>query len=442
MLGTTPDLGGASRQAELERLGRAVLRTLVQRSETLDDAVTTSYLVDLVNRLRGANAITTGVQSITVFRNPTVNAFVLPGGLIGVNAGLILEAPSESALASVLAHELAHLTQRHVERVFARQSRSGLATLAALLAGALVVRDNPQAAQAAVYSGLAASVQQQLDYSRQNEREADRIGQKFLENAGFRSAGMAEMLQHLSALSGLNARGGIEYLQTHPLTPNRVGEAWERARRQPDTGNAPQPGFALVKQRVAHLLDQHLADSPTADYGAALSQLETDPEASLVHLDRLPEPWREARYSRLLRARALLGAGRTDAADTLFAELERDYPFDYLTHHVKASEHARQGDYARASAVLSRWLRTHPAPNASMLRRTAQYHRAAGDLAESQRWYGEYYAMRGDLERAAAHFSEALKTAEEGSNRHARLSSRLADVTAEINADNAARPGG
>ncbi|MEM6985801.1 MAG: M48 family metalloprotease, partial [Pseudomonadota bacterium] len=333
----TPDLGGASRAAEFRELGRSILREITRTSPTLDDPVTGSYLVGLITRLRGANAITDQVPSITLFTSRRVNAFVLPGGYIGINAGLILEAPNESALASVLAHELAHLTQRHIERVFARRSGANLATLAALFAGALVVRDNPEAARAALYSGIAASVQQQLDYSRQNEREADRVGQKFLENAGFDSVGMAEMLQHMSNLSALNYRGGIEYLQTHPLTPNRVGEAWERARRQTAAVAAdPSPDFSLIKQRVAHLTEATLPESSASGYGDALASLDADPDASLQHLDRLPEALRESRISRLLRARALSASGQAAAAETAFEELERDYPDDYLTQLIKA----------------------------------------------------------------------------------------------------------
>ncbi|MEM6986726.1 MAG: hypothetical protein AAF499_09325, partial [Pseudomonadota bacterium] len=166
--------------------------------------------------------------------------------------------------------------------------------------------------------------------------------------------------------------------------------------------------------------------------GDALASLDADPDASLLHLDRLPEALRESRISRLLRARALSASGQAAAAETAFEELERDYPDDYLTQLIKAQEHASRGDFARASAVLTRWLRNHDSPDPNMLRQVAQYQRAAGETAQSQRWFGEYYAMVGDLPRASAHLREALSNSEPGSNQHARLRSRLEEINERL----------
>jgi len=430
----TPELGGHASTRAMETLGQDIARALREREETLGDAVTLSYLEGLIGQLIGANALPVTVPSLTVFRSPAVNAFVLPGGHMGINAGLLLAAPNESALASVLAHEIAHLSQRHVERRFSRQSGVNLATLAGLIAGALVVRDNPDAAQAAIYSGLAASVQQQLDYNRAHEQEADRIGQKLLENAGFRSAGTAEMLQRMSNLSAVNFRGGIEYLQTHPLTPNRIGEAWDRAkqatgRSKPTAEDAAS--FSLVQARIATLLGQPRVPTPADGYARALASLERDPARSVTQLDALEEPWRSARYSRLLRARALAASGQHEDAARAFSALKADYPYDYLTVYTQAQTDAARGDYAAASRRLAQWLRTNPAPNATVLQLTAQYHRDAGLTAESQRWFGEYHLMLGDIDRAAAHLDEAMKQSVDGSNQQARLRARLEDIAAQ-----------
>lgn len=426
----TPELGSGVHARELNELGQSILTEIMRRNPVIDDPITTAYLAELVDRLRGANAVTTTVPSITVFRARSVNAFVLPGGYMGVNAGLLLEAPNESAFASVLAHELAHLTQRHIERRFARQSGTNLRTIAVLLAGALVARDNPQAARAALYSGVASSVQDQLDYSRENEREADRLGQKFLENANFRSAGMAEMLSHMSRLNALNYSGGLEYLQTHPLTPNRVGEAWDRARRSSSVSaeHPPTPDFELIQQRIAHLINHNLPRSRASAYGDALGLLEQDPQASLAKLNSLPPELRDAQLPRLLRARALMAAGQSEAAAAVFSELESDYPNDFLTQLVKAVEHAQLGDYAIASTVLTQWFRTQSPPDPSSFRLAAQYHREAGNRSESQQWFGEYYAAVGNLDRASAHFEEAINSAIAGGSRFERLQARKADI--------------
>ncbi len=424
----TPELGGANGTDELAVLGGRIMDALAQPNAVLNDPVSTAYLDALVSQLRGANALPIEVHSVTLFKSLTINAFVLPGGYIGVNAGLVLAAQSESALASVLAHELAHLSQRHIERRFARQSGANFASLAGIIAGALVARESPDAAQAAIYSGIAATTQQQLDYSREQEREADRVGQKMLETAGFRSAGNAEMLQRLASLNAVNVAGGIEYLQSHPLTPNRIGEAWERAERAnaADDENAEDAiAFAVVQARMASTLGQSVPDAAAQVYATAFEQRERDPTRSLATLDSLDANWQRARFVRLLRAELLSLTGQDSAAADAYTALKTDYPRDFLVHLSHAMQLAAQSEFAAASTLLAMWLREHRAPNPGVLQLTAQYHQAAGFDAAAQQWLSEYHLMRGDPQRASVHLKQALILLPQDSSRHARVRAQL-----------------
>ena len=161
-------------------------------------------------------------------KDKSVNAFALPGGYIGVHLGLLAMTTTPDELASVLAHELSHVTQRHIARMIGQQSRQSWVSLASLVLGILAASRAPMAAQAMIYGGQAASIQGQLNFSRDMEREADRVGFGVLSDSGFDPAGMALMFEHLQAASRLNDDGSWPYLRTHPLTTERIGEAQDR----------------------------------------------------------------------------------------------------------------------------------------------------------------------------------------------------------------------
>lgn len=161
-------------------------------------------------------------------RDRTVNAFALPGGYVGVNLGLIALTVNRDEMASVLAHEMSHVTQRHIVRSMGIQQRQSLVGLATMVLGALAASRNPQAAQAIMTTGQAVAVQGQLNFSRDMEREADRVGFGVLTTAGFAPAGMAGMFERLEYAVRLNDDGSFPYLRTHPLTAERIGEARAR----------------------------------------------------------------------------------------------------------------------------------------------------------------------------------------------------------------------
>jgi predicted Zn-dependent protease len=222
------------------RLGDRIMRSILRDPDVVDDPMVLEYVTQVWTRLLAAarqrGEISPELEASHAWtpflvRDRTVNAFALPGGYIGVHLGLLAMTGTPDELASVLAHELSHVTQRHIARMISQQSRQSWVSLASMVLGILTASRNPQAAQAMIYGGQAVSIQGQLNFSRDMEREADRVGFGVLGEAGFEQAGMAEMFEHLQQASRLNDDNSYPYLRTHPLTTERIGEA--RARLGP-----------------------------------------------------------------------------------------------------------------------------------------------------------------------------------------------------------------
>jgi predicted Zn-dependent protease len=236
-----PSLGDAAAQSlspmAERRLGDRIMRSLLRDPDVIDDPLVLEYITQIWTRLLtgarqrgeiGPELDASHAWQPFLVRDKSVNAFALPGGYIGVHLGLIAMTTSPDELASVMAHELSHVTQRHIARMIGQQSRQSWVSIASLLLGVLAASRNPTAAQAMIYGGQAAAIQGQLNFSRDMEREADRVGFGVLGDSGFDPAGMALMFEHLQAASRLNDDGSWPYLRTHPLTTERIGEAHAR----------------------------------------------------------------------------------------------------------------------------------------------------------------------------------------------------------------------
>ena len=291
------------------RYGDQVMREVWRDPVYLDDPVLQEYLqslwTPLLQAARARGDIDDDVWAqfawrTFLVRDRSVNAFALPGGWVGVHLGLIAMTATEHELAAVLAHELSHVSQRHIARGIASAGRQGTVAMVAMLLGMLAASrsGSSDVAQAAVVGSQAAMMQGQLNFSRDMEREADRIGYGVFRGAGFDSAGMAGMFDKLDQASRLNDSGAFPYLRSHPLTVERLAEA--QSRLAPEAGAAARaPGLAhtLMQARARVLLDgsdrglRHHLDAvagaagrdapPAAWYAAALAAtLAKDPAAA------------------------------------------------------------------------------------------------------------------------------------------------------------------
>ena len=222
------------------KIGDAVMREIRADPDYIDDPLLLEYLHTIWDPLLAASRrlgnVTPDIDQAFAWepflvRDPAVNAFALPGGYVGVNLGMIAITSTRDELASVLAHEMSHVTQRHIVRGASANSRRSLLGLAALVLGMIAAsRSGSSDAMNAVLAGTqAATIQGQLNFSRAVEREADRVGFQVMTAAGFAPAGMADMFQKMDLSMRLNDYGGFPYLRDHPLTAERIGEARERA---------------------------------------------------------------------------------------------------------------------------------------------------------------------------------------------------------------------
>ena len=231
-----PDLGDVSQATISPRQEREIGLEIMQQIRAdpsyLDDPEIARYLNNLGYRLISNSSEARPDQSFEFFalQDSSINAFALPGGFMGFNSGLIIAAQSESELAGVMAHEIAHVTQKHLARMISGQKYSMLKSLASLAIAIIAARANPQAGQAVLIGTQASAIQSQLDFTRKHEKEADRIGLKILQDADFDPQGMSAFFERLQKAGRFHENGAPSYLRTHPLTYERLADIQSRTR--------------------------------------------------------------------------------------------------------------------------------------------------------------------------------------------------------------------
>jgi predicted Zn-dependent protease len=255
-----PDLGEASQGSfttmDEKRLGEEIMREIRTDRAFYDDAEATDYVNTLGNRLATRGADTRQAFEFFMINERSINAFALPGGYVGVNTGLIIAAQSESELASVVSHEVAHVTQRHIARIIAQQKQGAVLSLAALAVAILAARSSPDLATAATAFGTAGAAQNMINFTRDHEREADRVGLQILESAGFDPRSAAVFFERLQRATRIyDVAGAPSYLRTHPLTYERIADIQNRLERLPYRQISDSLDFQLVRAKLRADLD-------------------------------------------------------------------------------------------------------------------------------------------------------------------------------------------
>ncbi len=445
-----PNLGDASTSlfsAEYEyQLGRAWLQIFRGQVPLVNDPLLFSYLEDLVFRLVNHSELKDRRVDIVVVDNPTINAFAVPGGVIGIHNGLLMHAQSEDELATVIAHEIAHLSQRHFSRRVEFQKQQQPLTLASMLAGfVLMATVGGDVGMAALSAAQAAAQDSALRYSRSNEAEADRIGMQTLVKAGMDPHAAPSMFERMLQISRYAIGNRVpEFLRTHPLSENRIADTRNRARQYPKRIQQVDLTYQLMRARVLN----QLSDTPEQ----AIARFRTDLEGS----PRSPEA---SRYGLVV---ALTNAGRTDEAalmlDPLWSrdrdrleyiiadseiDIARNAPeqaAQKLKRHLLNSpgNHALVMTYARAlmsagephvaEAVLVEQSKRRPNdPHLWYL--LAEVQGLAGNITGLHQSRAEYFILNGILDEAEKQLRYALRTAEDNYTVSARINQRLRDVS-------------
>ncbi|TQK06017.1 putative Zn-dependent protease [Herbaspirillum sp. SJZ130] len=263
-----PTLGDTEREGLsplMERkLGEQIMHDIRSDRDYIDDGPVSEYLNNFGLNLVSIHPEVRGEAGFDfqffMVRDPTLNAFALPGGFIGVNSGLILAAQSESELAGVLSHEIGHVAQRHIARMLGQQKQNSMIQLAAIVLGALagVSRAGGDAAMATMMGGTGLAIQRQLNFSRDAEREADRIGLQIMRDGGFDPSGMVTFFGRLQTASRNFTDAVPPYLLTHPLTTERIADIEARIRDQRYKQRVDNPEFQLVRARTQVLQNESI----------------------------------------------------------------------------------------------------------------------------------------------------------------------------------------
>ena len=258
-----PSLGDTDRE-ELSplmerKLGEQIMRDIRRDRDYLDDAPLSEYLNNFGTTLLTARPEARGEAGFDFFffavRDPMLNAFALPGGFVGVHSALILAAQNESELASVMAHEIGHVAQRHIARMLGKQRQDSLIPLAAVVLAVLTARASSDASAALLMGGQGTAIQRQLNFSRDAEREADRVGLQILKDAGYDTSGMIAFFSRMQAATRAYSDAVPAYLRSHPLTIERIADIQARTRDQRYKQRADSLDFQLIRARVRVLQD-------------------------------------------------------------------------------------------------------------------------------------------------------------------------------------------
>ena len=249
-----PDLGEVAQTVltplDEQRIGEEILREVATSDQVVNDIEALDYLQALGSRL--ATNSPDNQQRFTFFlvRDNSINAFAMPGGVIGVHTGLILSTLSESELASVLAHEIGHVVQRHLARMLAQQKQDAWKSIAVMAFGLLAARSNPQLASASLQAAQAGAIQRQLDYTREHEREADRVGLQILNDAKFDPRAMPMFFEQLMKGTRFYDGGAPSFLRTHPLTTERMADMQNRVDQLPYRQVVDSAEFFYVRAKL------------------------------------------------------------------------------------------------------------------------------------------------------------------------------------------------
>lgn len=413
-----PSLGDASSAIvapEQEyQLGRAWLSMLRRQVTQLSDPLLKDFVERHVYRLAETSQLQDRRLEFVILDSPQLNAFAVPGGIIGVNGGLFLNAQTEAEFASVLAHELAHLSQRHYARGLEAQQRMQLPLMAAMLAGVVAAAAGAgDAAMAAIASSQAAAIQSQRSFSRQNEQEADRIGLTNLRNAGYDPRGMPSMFERLARQYRFDAKPP-EFLLTHPLSESRVADSRNRAEQTPPGGKVDSLAYQLMRARTQLQFESTpglatkrfralLEENPQNDaarYGLAISlqragHREEAGRALQPLLDKSPD---DIAYN-LARVELDIDEQRFAKADKRLERLLQLHPGNYPTRQMKVELLLAQSRPGEAEAILDNLVRERP-KDPDIWYQIAEVRGLSGNIIGVHQARAEFFALVGDYGQA------------------------------------------
>jgi len=449
-----PDMGDSSETflsaVDEQRLGEAFMREARASIPVIDELEISSYLDSLGYRLVSRSGTTgTGMENtsaakthFTFFavKNPAINAFAVPGGFIGVNAGLILNTETESELAAVLSHEIVHVRQHHVARAMQLGSEMNPLVIAGLLAAMIISTQSGQAGQATMAAVTAGSIQKQIDFTRANEKEADRLGMGILSAAGFDPRAMPDFFERLQTANRYYG-APPEFLSTHPVTVSRIADSRNRAEQHPYRQYTDSLAYHLVRAHLMVMMQREAKKSiryfddalkngkyrnrTATRYGLALSYMAaSDWGKAKAEIDNLLKSYPDHAVFRARLADIELASGHVPEAIRIYSEALILHP----EHELLTLGYARtllEGNKPKKVIALLDHQREKLYQNPDLQELLAKAFAQTGDKIGASTALAEHHYLNGDLNAAIGQLRIALKASAENDYQNARIEARL-----------------
>ncbi len=424
-----PEMGDSTgnllSQDEEQRIGAEFMRSIRHNLPLVDDPEINEYLQNLGARLVSHSDGATRPFSFFIIQDSRINAFAAPGGYIGINSGLILNTANESELAAVLAHEIAHVTQRHLARASEAASNMNLPMAAAILAAMILGGQDPELAQAAITAAMAGSTQRMINFTRINEQEADRVGMQILTDAGFDPNGMPAFFKKMLTTNRIYKDVLPDFLKTHPVTLSRISDSSNRAARYEPRNHRDSVRYQLIRSKIRVMLSktpeqavQYFAnqssDAGKYGYALALSRKGENEKARRQLLSLIKKQPDIIAYQYAL-AQIEADAGNLKKALAIYERNLRLYPLNTPLTMQYVFTLLQSDNAAKARKVLHSYMNSRPA-TPEVYRLLAQTEKKAGFPAASYRAMAEYYFLEGLTLEAIRQLRKALKT--EGLSRY------------------------
>jgi predicted Zn-dependent protease len=427
-------------------IGQQFLRSIRASAPTLDDAIIQDYLEHLIYRLASNSQLEDRRLDIVVIKSPTLNAFAAPGGIVGINHGLFSYGETEHEISAILSHELAHLSQRHFARQLAAGKKSGVVSMAGLLAGiVLMATTGSEAGMAAITASQGYNQSQMLKYSRDREAEADRIGIYTLAESDMDPRAMAYMFERLQRASRYSSGDRVpEFLRTHPVTKSRISDAYNQTHNYPAETYPLKLGYQLMRARVRALTTNNTGDAiaqfksklNTPDktlqianrYGLVLAltqDLEFD--EARRHVRELRETYPYNIPFRIAEAEIYREAQQLDIALELLADALRLSPRNYPLSIAHAESFLAAMRPEAALDVLIPFSIDRPNDEYVWFL-LAEAYGLANDIPGVHESRAEFFVLNGNFDQAIKQLGYALPLVRRNFQQSARIKQRLEDI--------------
>jgi beta-barrel assembly-enhancing protease len=444
-----PDIGNpagaAITRGEEHRMGAMIVRQLRDQNAIIEDPEVNEYLQSIGARI-AAQTPDGGKQfHFFAMRDADINAFALPGGFIGINYGTILATKNESELASVMAHEIAHVTQRHIARMVRAQGKQSITAAAAILAAILLgamAGGSGDSMMGAIAAAQGVAAQQQINFTRANEYEADRVGISFLAASGFDPQAMPTFFETMGRRAGLAGAEVPEMIQSHPVSTNRIAESRNRALQYGRMKAAESSGYVLIRDRLrvitaprdTDILSKYRKEKTDQDsplgrrYGEALALMTAGkPQEAARILDDLVQQHQSLTLLYSALAQAQIEAGQENDGFATFQRAMALFPRN-VPIAVRYAESLMAKGRAKEAHALLLDVFNNEAPTPEQIRLTALAASAAGDTGDAYYYMSEYHIASGDLPLAVQQLELALAAPNLTGVQRQRFQARLDEI--------------